>query len=196
MLTRVLSGAAALLLALAGLLVAAPTASAHEELAASYPETGAVMDFAPGQVTLVFTGEVLEQDVEIEVLSGEGRDGVDGAVLHEGTRVTVPVAGLDDGYHQVRFSVVAVDGHEISGAYDFGVGELEGSRPLGAGTQEGLEAEAASSTSRGEASATGSAGPGLGLMTGVAAALGLLLLGAVAVVARRRATGLDAPSGE
>ncbi len=107
-------------------LVAAGPASAHTDLLDADPRAGATV----GPLTrlqLEFATPVLPRLAEVEVLDTSGRDHVSGAPSTFGTRVVTPVRSVDrPGRYEVRYRVVAVDGHPVVGSYHFSVGSTSG----------------------------------------------------------------------
>jgi copper transport protein len=112
-----------LLVAFLGLLVAAPSASAHAFLVRSVPAAGSSVGTAPSQLLLVFDEPVT--DVHVDVARADGKR-VPLEQLHprNGREVIVPLAAkLSRGGYVVRWSEVdSDDGHLVSGAISFGVG--------------------------------------------------------------------------
>jgi len=110
-------------LALAAAAFAAP-AVAHTQLAGSDPAAGAVLDESPGEVVLEFGGELLDLGAIILVVDEDGTDWTAGAVVIERSTARVALRpALPDGRYEVRWQVVADDGHPVSGVIPFGIGE-------------------------------------------------------------------------
>ena len=116
--------ATASLVALAIVLVGVSPASAHAELVSTDPEEGAVLDAAPASVTLTFNEPVRLTSQEVAVYDAEG-DPVASSAEASGAEVavTLPAADLADGTYVVSWNVLSGDGHPISGALTFSVGE-------------------------------------------------------------------------
>lgn len=120
---------AALTALLFGLVLAgASPASAHAALTGSDPQSGAVVDTAPEDVTLTFSEQIAVGDDSIRVLDPDGRRADSGApprevgsggVVQYGVRL---LAGLPDGTYTVAWQAVSADSHPISGAFTFSVG--------------------------------------------------------------------------
>ena len=111
-------------LVLAVLLVGASPAAAHAELVGTDPEEGAVLDAAPGTITLTFNEPVRLTSQEVAVYDAEG-DPVDATAGSSGVEVSVALtdaADLADGTYVVSWNVLSSDGHPISGALTFSVG--------------------------------------------------------------------------
>ena len=104
--------------------VAASPAAAHAELVSTTPGNGERLPVSPAEVTLQFTEGVGLVEDGLELLDGEGEvvatpePEADGAVV----RWPMP-AELPDGQYLVSWRVVSTDGHPITGAFSFGVGE-------------------------------------------------------------------------
>jgi methionine-rich copper-binding protein CopC len=111
------------LLAAASILFSASAARAHEELASSDPASGATLDVLPAQLTLTFSGELLDDDgaTVIAVTDAAGTSLVAGSPVVDDNVVTQPVAGDASGAVTVVWKVVSSDGHPISGEYSFAV---------------------------------------------------------------------------
>ncbi|MDT9695639.1 copper resistance protein CopC [Streptomyces sp. P17] len=114
-----------LMLAAAGLLLAgAGPASAHATLSGSDPQQGAVVDQAPGRVSLTFSEGVALSDDSVRVLAPDGKR-VDSGEPSNVSGATVAVqldSGLADGTYTVSYQVVSDDSHPISGGFTFSVG--------------------------------------------------------------------------
>ncbi|MFE0372619.1 copper resistance CopC/CopD family protein [Streptomyces tendae] len=118
-----LLGAVLVLLLLGG----AGPASAHAALSATDPGDGAVLQRAPGHVTLTFSESVGLRDDSFRVLDPGGHRVRTGATGHaEGRSDTARVAlpdGLGEGTYTVAWRVVSADSHPVSGAFTFSVGK-------------------------------------------------------------------------
>jgi methionine-rich copper-binding protein CopC len=117
---RALAVLAAVLLALAALLVAAPHASAHNTLVGTDPEDGATVATPPTHITLTFDQPAQALGTEIVVL------GPDGATVSTGTAELVDTtvaqaltADLPAGAYTVQWRVTSADGHPLSGELAF-----------------------------------------------------------------------------
>ncbi|GHA64568.1 transport integral membrane protein [Streptomyces tendae] len=109
------------------LLGGAGPASAHAALSSTDPGDGAVLQRAPGHVTLTFSESVGLRDDSFRVLDPGGHRVRTGATGHaEGrsdtARVALP-AGLGEGTYTVAWRVVSADSHPVSGAFTFSVGK-------------------------------------------------------------------------
>lgn len=123
--TAVLALVAALGLALA------PPAAAHDSLVASDPTVDAVLGSAPSDVSLTFSGELLDVGATVMVVDSAGTDHA-GAPVVDGPRLTTPLGALPDGSYTVRWRVVSSDGHPISGLIPFVVGSPSMTPPAAA----------------------------------------------------------------
>jgi len=117
--------AAGAALALGAVAVPALPAAAHDSLVGSDPASGAVLESAPEQLVLEFSGALMtlgDSSTLVVVADAEGRDWVDSAPVVEGSRVTVPLAdGMPGGAYEASWQVVSEDGHPISGVVPFTV---------------------------------------------------------------------------
>ncbi|MFJ4329279.1 MULTISPECIES: copper resistance protein CopC [unclassified Streptomyces] len=118
-----LLGALLVLLLLGG----AGPASAHAALSSTDPGDGAVLQRAPGHVTLTFSESVSLRDDSFRVLDPGGHRVRTGAAGHadgrsDTARVALP-GGLGEGTYTVAWRVVSADSHPVSGAFTFSVGK-------------------------------------------------------------------------
>ncbi|MRG59333.1 copper resistance protein CopC [Agromyces sp. CFH 90414] len=111
--------AAGVLLGFAG---AAAPALAHDELLGSTPEPGQVLETAPDEVLLTFSGDVIAVGSVIEVVDHHGEAVESGETTVLGPEVSAALPTDLSGDYQVRWRVVSSDGHPIEGTIDFGVG--------------------------------------------------------------------------
>lgn len=170
---------AALLAAGALTVLSAPPASAHDELVGVSPEPGAVLETAPEQIELTFTGEVLDIGPRVSVTDSEGRSVTDGPLEQDGNHVSQPLTdeGTEDETYHVVWRVVSSDGHPIEGTFDYEVGQGSGTGPT---ASAGAQAP--------EPAAAGAGGDvPLWLVAAAGAGVSLAVLGAVSLASRRRA---------
>jgi len=97
-------------------------AFAHDELIASSPENGQVLEAAPAAVELDFSNDIIEVGTAIEVVDHHGEDVEVGEPVIDGPKVTATLPSDLEGEYQVRWRAVSSDGHPIEGTIDFGVG--------------------------------------------------------------------------
>jgi methionine-rich copper-binding protein CopC len=173
--------------------VGAP-ALAHDRLLASTPEDGADLDAAPPDVVLTFSGEVMDIGAAVTVLDGDSRPVAEGDAAVDGPDVTQALApDLPDGGYAVRWRVVSSDGHPISGAFTFTVGDPSAAPPAlepATGEDDGATATpsaAPAAASDAPAPAEGAGGGRTLLLAAAGAAVGLLLYLVGSAAARRRA---------
>ncbi|MEV0317552.1 copper resistance CopC/CopD family protein [Streptomyces sp. NPDC050658] len=109
---------------LGALLASAAPVSAHAALTGSDPKQGAVVDKAPGQVSLTFSEKVAMSDGSVRVLDPAGKrvDSGKTSDLGSNTYGVKLHKGLPDGTFTVAYQVVSADSHPISGAFTFSVG--------------------------------------------------------------------------
>ena len=117
---RVAGLLATLLATLAVLCGVAPPAQAHTELVAATPQPGSVVSGRTTAVELGFSERLLPDLAAVRV---EGEDGVDHVVgdpVVDGGTLVVRLRPLSrTGTYTVDYRVVAADGHEVEGSYDF-----------------------------------------------------------------------------
>ncbi|MEO6866686.1 MAG: copper resistance protein CopC [Gaiellales bacterium] len=100
------------------------TAGAHATLESSEPAAQAVLDAAPDEITLIFTGSVTTGKDSITVFApDESNVAVGEAMPHKGARITQPIAATQSGTYGVSYRVSSEDGHVMTGALTFVVGE-------------------------------------------------------------------------
>lgn len=117
---RLLAG---LLVALGLVLIPAAPASAHATLVSSNPSAGAVVDSAPGEVTLTFSETVNVALGRVVVVDPNGKEAEAGKASRDGDKVTSKLKkDLPRGTYVVSYRVVSADGHPISGAVSFSIG--------------------------------------------------------------------------
>lgn len=95
-------------------------ALAHVELERSEPAHGTLLESAPSEVFLRFTGEVQEGSVLIAARGPGGDDVTAGDAQSGGRAAAVGLAELtQDGVYRVRYEGVAADGHRLEGRLRF-----------------------------------------------------------------------------
>ena len=106
--------------ALAGVLLAALPASAHDRLVGSDPESGAVLTEVPEQAVLTFSSSVQEIGTVLELHDEDGQVVGDAPTQVEGRDVAIAVPqDLGAGDYEVVYRVTSSDGHPISGEVPF-----------------------------------------------------------------------------
>ncbi len=117
----------ALLLAVAILVVAPATATAHATLEASTPERGAKLDAVPSQVVLRFDEPVEASFGALRVFDQHGREVQAGKPFRPGgdsRQVAVKLRpGTKPGGFTATYRVVSADSHPVSGGFVFTVGD-------------------------------------------------------------------------
>ena len=122
---RVKSTAAGLILGLAVALANTAAATAHETLRDSSPRPGETLESGPSEIVLTFSGQLIDGGAAIAVLDADSRDWVAGAPAADETTVRVELEpALPDGEYEVLWRVVSSDGHPLSGAFTFQVGDV------------------------------------------------------------------------
>jgi methionine-rich copper-binding protein CopC len=112
---------------LAAAVLGAPAAGAHTDLVGSDPAADTHLEAAPAAVTLRFASPPMELGATVLVVDERNEQWNDGEATVAGTAVSVPLRpGAPDGWYQVRWRVLSPDGDLVSGAFDFGVGDLTG----------------------------------------------------------------------
>lgn len=117
-----------------GSLVVAP-AAAHDALLASDPPDGAVLEAAPEEIALEFTGKVLDINPEMQLTDADGAEHAVSEARIDGTSVTWDLLEpLPAGTFDVIWVVTSSDGHPIDGKFSFTV--EAGAEPEASGTPE------------------------------------------------------------
>jgi len=127
---------------LVGSLLAVAPASAHTDLVRADPRAGTTVGPLT-RVQLEFASPVLPELAEVQVLDAAGEDHASGEPSTFGTRVVTPVRSVDrSGRYEVRYRVVAVDGHPVVGSYHFSVSAASASVVERSSAGSGLAADA------------------------------------------------------
>lgn len=112
-------------------LFGAGTAGAHTDLVSSDPAADAHLEHAPSAITLTFAGAPMELGATILVVGESAEQWTNGTATVSATTVTVPLrTGAPDGWYQVRWRILSADGALVSGAFDYGVGDLTGKQKV------------------------------------------------------------------
>ena len=117
---------AALLLSAPLVLLMVSPASPHAIVLESSPVHDAVLERAPGQVTLRFNSKIEKRFTRITLAAGDrppalvALPGDDDASPPD--RIVIPLLPLAPGVYVLRYRVLAVDGHITEGALRFTVG--------------------------------------------------------------------------
>jgi copper transport protein len=117
----------------------AEVAGAHAAVVSTNPPAGSVLDAAPAEVIITFTEPVTIQPDSVVVVDADGTV-VSEPASAQGLTISAPISMDLAGWHAVSWSAVSTDGHPISGAWTFRVGEGDDTAP------DGLEARAAAAS--------------------------------------------------
>jgi copper resistance protein C len=111
----------------AAVVAPAVPAFAHDQLIASSPQVDEQLDVAPTEVTLEFSNDVLTlggNSTIVIVADAAGRNWVDGSpVVTDRVVTTALLEGMPAAAYEVRWQVVSIDGHPISGVIPFRIGD-------------------------------------------------------------------------
>ncbi len=104
------------------------SAGAHASLKTSNPTDGSIVEVAPGEVTLEFSGSVVAGPGTIQIFAPNEQNVETGAPTPaKGARITQAFDGSEPGTYGVGYRVSSEDGHVINGSFTFSVGaESEG----------------------------------------------------------------------
>lgn len=98
-------------------------ARAHDQLVESDPAAGSQAATFPASVNLTFNNQPLDIGATVAVVDIADKNYASD-LMFDGNVVTARLSdGPADANYQVRWRVVSSDGHVISGAFDFGVGD-------------------------------------------------------------------------
>jgi len=168
---------------LAALLVFAlpQVAIAHDQIIDQVPNESEVLEVAPSEVILEFTGELMDITQLAMVVDAGGTDWVSGPMqVTQRTALQPLLPDMPVGSYQVRWRVVSSDGHPISGSFEFAVGEETPDATFGLDEQTPEQDDAATSTTD---NSTTSASP-LVITSLIGAGIGIALF--AGVIAMRR----------
>lgn len=121
-----------LLLAVSLLVVSSAPAGAHAEIRESDPRAGGVAPAGIEEISITFLAFDPDGPVIIDVHGPNGEHVVigDAEVSARDSVVTVPVKPLEEGVHEVEWSVLADDGDgQSTGSYEFTVEPATGTGP-------------------------------------------------------------------
>ncbi|TFC91111.1 copper resistance protein CopC [Cryobacterium sp. TMT3-29-2] len=178
-----------LVIALSVLSPVAPAANAHDSVLLTEPADGEQVDPAPTEIAITFTDAILELGAIVMVVDDDQKNWAEGDMRLEGSQATQPVAAeLPDGAYDVRWRVVSADGHPVSGAFAFTVGDVE---PEPAATETATPAPNPSSdtdaaTAHSEDNADAATGLPLVVVGLIGALIGLAVLALLMVWRARR----------
>ncbi|WP_424348098.1 copper resistance CopC family protein [Kocuria sp. CH-021] len=169
-------------------------AAAHDEVLSTSPEQNAVLETAPEQIELSYSGEIMDIGHQVLVTGPDGQSVTEGPLERDGSQVVQPLAetGSEEGTYQVVWRVVSSDGHPIEGTYTYEVGDgadtttaapslsnTPTEAPAGDGADSSAQAQ--------DAAAPENSGDLTGWAVGATVvALALVVIGLLAVVSRRR----------
>lgn len=106
--------------------VMSPTmASAHAILESSTPTASSVLETSPSEIRLDFNENIEDSLLSIRLFDSEQRDVSIGVARRSSADLSVAsadVSALDDGVYVVVWRAVSADGHPLSGAFPFEIG--------------------------------------------------------------------------
>lgn len=187
-----------LVLALAGGVVGASAAQAHNVLQGTDPADGAALEVVPDHVTLTFNEPVLAVGTEILVNAPDERLVSTGPPVLVNNTVTQAITGaLPHGLYTVTYRVTSDDGHPIEGQFSFSAAHdtsygVVTPDPTATAPTPSPEVTASSApTSSAEVSASADPAPAerrvsAGLLIGIAAVLVVVGGGVAWLLLRRR----------
>lgn len=162
-LSRTLARTAGLALLPALALAGAAPAAAHDELTAAVPAAGSTVAQAPEEVTLTFSGELIDGQgiqnlVQVRDAAGNQWQAEEGTV--DGATFSAPLCpGLPDGEYDVAYRVVYSDGHTEERSHAFTVDDPSAPAAGAVPKDCGVPAAGVSPADQTTAAATPSADP-------------------------------------
>ena len=163
-------------------------AAAHDEVLSTSPEQGAVLESAPEQIELSYSGEIMDIGHQVLVTGPEGQSVTEGPLERDGSQVVQPLAetGSEEGTYQVVWRVVSSDGHPIEGTYTYEVGD--GAAPSLSSTPTDAPTDGSDSSAQAQDAAAQEDSGGLsGWAVGATVVvLALAVIGLLGLMSRRR----------
>jgi methionine-rich copper-binding protein CopC len=161
---------------IAGVLVGAGVASAHNVLTGSDPVNGASVDTAPTRVSLTFDQPIQNLDPVLLVTGPNGNVFTDGPPTIDGNVISAPLGPAGPaGLYRAAYRIVSADGHPVTGEITYTL------TAKAAGTATGSQPPAGATPNSAAGSSSGLGG-WLWLGLGVAAVLVVI---AVAIALRK-----------
>ncbi len=140
-----LAGIVLAIAAMSGL--GAISAQAHSQLVSSTPANGATLASAPAAVIFEFDEPLLPDLDTVSINDEQGANVYSQKVAPVDNSLTIEwPATLPDGTYQVAYRVVSGDGHPVTGAISFTIGNAApSSSPVASASTENSQAQAAMS---------------------------------------------------
>lgn len=177
------------------LLLAAPSAQAHDVLVSTSPADGSTVVKPPDVVELTFNNAVQNQFVQVAVLDQAETPYQDGDPEVLGSTVTQRIRDLPTGTFTVSYRVVSSDGHPISGTSTFTVAGPDDPSANSTASEHPVDDAPVSASTPASVADEADGAPGAGtivaMIAGAAAAGALIAL----LVHRRRTDMEDTGSG-
>ena len=181
--------------AIVGVLSTSPPAYAHTDITDSTPAASAKVRIPIADVSVTFTEPIGTGPATINVRGPEGTNLAEGKPRTSGNQVVQPIAELTaKGKYQVDYRVVGLDGHPVTGSYTFTFVPRATPAPSPSAVASPAAETAAPAIAPApsdQASPAAATGEGQRdssalLVPGIGAGFVALLIGAGALVARRR----------
>lgn len=190
---RALIAAAVPAAVLATVLATATPAAAHDALASATPAAGSTVASDLDQITLTYSEPplaALESGIIISVIDPDDEEASTGTVTVDGSTLTKTINITTPGSYTVTWRSVSVDGHPISGSYQFtSTGSTPSPAPSASTTQGATTPTAAASSTAVSAASSAESAPNNSAGIWVLAGLSVLFIAAVAgilLITRRR----------
>jgi len=177
------------------LLVPAAPAAAHDALASATPAVNSTISGDLDRVTLTFSEAPLaglESGLVISVTGPDGAETATGTVRVDGSTLTKPVDLTKPGRYDLGWRSVSVDGHPISGTYQFtstGAAAAPSSTPSSTpsvpATPEPAAATEPSATPAAAADTARGTGPAVWVLAALTAVLIIAIIAVLLITQRR-----------
>lgn len=181
--------------AIVGVLSTSAPAYAHTDITDSTPAASAKVQLPITDVSVTFTEPIGTGPATINVRGPEGTNLAEGQPRTSGNQVVQPIAELNaKGRYQVDYRVVGLDGHPVTGSYTFtfvpratpSPSPAAVASPAAETTAPAIAPAPSDQVSPAAATGDGQRASSTLLIPGIGAGFVALLIGAGALVARRR----------
>ncbi|GAA3332222.1 copper resistance CopC family protein [Curtobacterium sp. 1P10AnD] len=178
---------------LAAVLVTATPAAAHDALASANPAADSTVAGDLDQITLTYSEPplaALESGIIISVVDPDDEEVTTGQITVDGSTLTKPITITTPGSYTVTWRSVSVDGHPISGSYQFtSTGSTPSPTPSASTPQETPTPTAAASSAATPAASGAESAPsnsaGIWVLAGLTALFIVAIVGILLLTRRR-----------
>jgi copper transport protein len=108
-----------------GLFAVPPQVQAHAVLIQASPLQAGELEASPAEIRLTFNERLEKKLYTIDVVDSNGKavNKKQAALSEDQKELSLPLTKLPDGYYTVSYRVISADGHPVSGAYVFTLGQ-------------------------------------------------------------------------